>query len=343
MGELKILVPYFRPYRREFLTGLALVVVSNVFTTIGPRFLKTGIDALTRGAPFAEVRQAGLMLLAVAIAGGIARFGMRQLLNGASRRVETDLRRDLFAHLERMPAAFFGRYTIGDLMARATNDLLAVRMIAGPALMYLVDTFTRTLLLLPAMAAISPRLTALALLPVAGLPFAMIFLGNRIHYRSLAIQEYFGTVTAFVHEHLSGVRVVRAYRQEAAETRQFLRLNEEYVTRNMALARLQGVFNSLLTFLGGLGMAVVLYVGGQEVIAGKVSVGAFVAFGVYLGTLVWPMIALGWAVNLVQRGTAALKRIRALLAEEPAIRSPAVPRILPPLSGRGRLLEFEDV
>lgn len=341
MRQLAVLLRYFRPYRREFLVGLALVVVSNLLTTVGPRFLQQGIDALTRGAPFAEVRRALLLMAGVALAGGIARYGMRELLNGASRRVETDLRRDLFAHFTRLHAAFFERYPTGDLMARATNDLLRVRMVAGPAIMYLTDTATRTAMVLPMMAAIDARLTVLALVPVTGLPLAMIVLGRRIHHRSLAIQEHFGTITSFVHEHLSGVRVVRAYRQEAAETRHFLVLNEEYVARNLALARLQGVFHSLLALFGGLGSAVLLFVGGRLVMQGQVSIGAFVAFGVYLVTLVWPMIALGWAVNLVQRGAAAMTRINQLFAERPAIASPPRPRPLAPATARS--LAFEGV
>lgn len=342
MGELRTLLPYLWVHRRAIAAGLVLVVVSNLFATVGPRFLQQAIDGLGPGQDFVPVRRAVLLLVAVALLGGLARYGMRELLNGTSRRIETDLRRDLFAHLARLSAQVRDRYPTGDLMARATNDLLSVRMVAGPAIMYLVDTVTRTAMVLPMMATISPRLTALALVPVSGLPVAMIVLGRRIHNRSMEIQSHFSTISSFVHEHLSGVRVVRAYQQEASEAAHFSRLNEEYVRRNVALARLQGIFHSLLTLFGGLGMVVLLLVGGGQVMRGTVTVGEFVAFSVYLMTLVWPMIALGWAINLVQRGTAAIARLNQLLAEAPGISSPAVPRPLAPAPA-GRALEFEGV
>src|SRR6478672_6720591 len=342
MHELRSLLPYLRRYRRAYATGLALVVVSNGFAVVGPRFIQQGIDALRTHAPFREVQIAIGLLLLVAVLGGVARYGMRELLNSGSRRVETDLRDQLFHHLQRMSAEFYDRYPTGDVMARTTNDLLAVRMVAGPALMYLVDTTIRAVLVAPVMVAISPRLTLFALLPLLGLPVAMISLGRIIHQRSQAIQAQFSTLTSHAHENLSGVRVVRSYRQERAETKHFRELSREYLERNMSLARVQGAFFPLLTLLGGLSGLVVLYVGGRLVMAGSVSVGEFVAFGVYLGMLIWPMIALGWAVNLVQRGAASMGRINELFRQPPAITSPESPVPLPP--GRpARALEFKDV
>jgi ATP-binding cassette, subfamily B, multidrug efflux pump len=342
MNELRSLLPYLRPYYRTYGFGLALVVISNFFTTLGPRFLERGVDALRQQAPFHEVQMAVALLIAVALLGGVARYGMRELLNSGSRRVETDLRDELYGHLQRMSPEFYDRFPTGDIMARATNDLLAVRMVAGPALMYLVDTIIRALLIAPAMATISPRLTLLALLPLLGLPIAMVSLGQMIHSRSQAIQAQFSDLTTHAHENLSGVRVVRAYRQEKAETAHFRGLSDEYLARNLGLARVQGLFFPLLTMLGGLSALVVLYVGGRQVMLGQVSVGGFVAFGVYLAMLVWPMIALGWAVNLVQRGAASMGRINQLFREQPTIRSPATPRTLPPARG-GRVVEFDKV
>jgi ATP-binding cassette subfamily B protein len=315
MNELRPLLPYLRPYRREYVFGMALVVVSNFFTTLGPKFIERGIDALRGGGGFPAVQTAIWLLLGVALVGGVARFGMRQVLNSGSRRVETDLRDHLYRHLQRMSAEFYDRYPTGDVMARTTNDLLAVRMVAGPALMYLVDTTIRALLIAPAMVAINGRLTVLALLPLVGLPVAMISLGQRIHRRSQQIQEQFAGLTSHAHENL---------------------------TRNLSLARVQGLFFPLLTLLGGLSALIVLYAGGRLVMAGTVTVGAFVAFGVYLGMLVWPMIALGWAVNLVQRGAASMGRINQLFREQPAISEPEAPALLPPARG-GRAVEFRDV
>jgi ATP-binding cassette subfamily B multidrug efflux pump len=342
MRELRSLLPYVMPYRRPYLVGLALVVVSNFFATLGPRFIQRGIDALNGGGPFQAVQKAVVYLLIVALLGGLARYGMRELLNSGSRRVETDLRDQLYLHLQRMAAEFYDRYPTGDVMARTTNDLLAVRMVAGPALMYLVDTTIRAVLVAPVMVAISPHLTVFALMPLLGLPVAMISLGRIIHQRSQAIQAQFSALTSHAHENLSGVRVVRSYRQERAETKHFRELSREYLERNLSLARVQGAFFPLLTLLGGLSGLVVLYVGGRLVMAGSVSVGEFVAFGVYLGMLIWPMIALGWAVNLVQRGAASMGRINELFRQPPAITSSPSPVSLPP--GRpARALEFKDV
>jgi ATP-binding cassette subfamily B multidrug efflux pump len=342
MRELRSLLPFLRPYLRTYAFGLALVVISNFFATLLPRFLEQGIDALRQQESFREVQIAVALMLAVALAGGVARYGMRELLNSGSRRVETDLRDRLYRHLQRMSAEFYDRYPTGDVMARTTNDLLAVRMVAGPALMYLVDTSIRTLLIAPAMLTISPRLTLLAFLPLLGLPLIMVSLGSLVHRRSQAIQAHFSELTSHAHENLSGVRVVRAYRQEAAETAHFRELSEEYLRRNLSLARVQGLFFPLLTSMGGLSAVVVLYVGGRLVMAGQVTVGEFVAFGVYLAMLVWPMIALGWAVNLVQRGAASMARINQLFRERAAIASPLHPVHLPPARG-GRVLEFDRV
>ncbi|MEO7137713.1 MAG: ABC transporter ATP-binding protein [Gemmatimonadales bacterium] len=342
MNELRSLLPYLKPYRRVFLVGLALVVISNFFATLGPRFLQHGIDALSDGGGFHEVRVAVALLLLVAIAGGVARYGMRELLNSGSRRVETDLRDQLYDHLQRMSAEFYDRYSTGDVMARTTNDLLAVRMVAGPALMYVVDTTIRALLIAPAMVAISAQLTLLALVPLIGLPIAMVSLGRVMHRRSQEIQAQFSELTSHAHENLSGVRVVRSYRQERAEIAHFRALNDTYLYRNLGLARVQGAFFPLLTLLGGLSGVVILYAGGKLVMAGSVSIGQFVAFGVYLAMLVWPMIALGWAFNLVQRGAASMGRINQLFREDPAITSPPSPTALPPATG-ARAVEFRDV
>jgi ATP-binding cassette, subfamily B, multidrug efflux pump len=342
MRELRSLLPYVRPYRWAYLLGLTLVVVSNFFAAIGPRFLQQGIDALRASNGFPEVRTAVALLLAVALVGGVARYGMRELLNSGSRRVETDLRDQLYIHLQRMSAEFYDRYSTGDVMARTTNDLLAVRMVVGPALMYLVDTTIRALLIAPAMVAISPRLTVLSLLPLLGLPMAMVSLGRMIHVRSQAIQAQFSDLTSHAHENLSGVRVVRSYRQERAEIEHFRELSQTYLERNLGLAQVQGAFFPLLALLGGLSGLVVLYAGGKLVMSGSVSVGEFVAFGVYLAMLVWPMIALGWAVNLVQRGAASMGRINQLFREQPAITSPAAPVALP-AAGGARAVEFRNV
>ena len=342
MRELRTLLPYLRRYQGTYVLGLVLVLVSNAFTTAAPRFLERGIDQIGQGALVGTIVWSAVLLVAVTIVGGVGRFGMRQTLNSGSRQIETEMRDDLFAHLLRQSAGFFDRHPTGDVMARATNDLTAVRMVAGPALMYLVDTAVRAALIVPQMSHISLPLALLALLPLVGITAVMVILGGVVHERSRAIQEHFGTMSTYVQEHLSGVRVVRAYRQERAEERHFGELNDEYLRRNLAMAKVQGAFHALMPLLGGLGGVIVLYTGGRLVVAGTITAGAFVAFSVYLAMLVWPMIALGWAISLLQRGAAAVQRINELLRQAPSITSPAVPVPMPAATG-ARSVTFEDV
>lgn len=341
-GGLRALVPYYRPYRWPLTAGLALVLVGNVFTLVIPDFLRRGIDAIERGAPVRTVAWLGAAIVAAALLGGAARFGMRQILNGLSRWIEYDIRNALFRHLETLEQSFYHRMPTGEIMARATNDLSAVRMAAGPAIMYLTETVSRVLVAVPLMARIDPRLTALGLAPLVLMPVAMVALGRTIHRRFEAVQAHFGTMTTHAHEALSGVRVVRAYRQEASQTARFAALNAEYVRRNVRLARAYGLLFPSVTFLGGLGSVLTLWFGSDLVIRGQVTLGDYVAFTTYLVILVWPMIALGWVINLFQRASASMARIQQILAERPAVADPATPRDLPAATG-GRRVEFRDV
>lgn len=341
MRGLRRLRHYFRRYAGAYAAGFACLLGSNLLATLGPRFIQRAIDALLT-TDWHAARAAAIWVAALALVGGCLRFGMRYLLNGASRQVETDLRQDLFEHLMGLSAPFFQRFPVGDLMARATNDLLALRMVAGPAVMYLVDTTVRTIMIVPMMAAISPSLTLWALLPTLGLPLVMTVLGGEVHRRSLAVQDQFGDMSAFVQEHLAGVRVVRAYAQEPAETRTFHALDAGYQDRNIALARTQGVFNPLLSLLAGFGAIITLVLGGRSVIDGRISVGGYVAFTIYLATLIWPMIALGWAISLLQRGDAATGRIDALFGVTPDVTDPAQPAELP-ATRTSRGVRFENV
>jgi len=320
MSHLRTILPYFRPYRVGLLVGLFLVVVSNVFTVAGPWLLRLAIDALEDpGVSVSDIGLfAGLIVLA-AILGGVAKYGMRELLNGISRRIECDLRADFFRHLLRLDASFYGSQRTGDIMARATNDTLAVRQAVGPAVMYSVNTAMMSLLALTLMLLISPRLTWMALIPMALLPPVVLGFGRIIHTRFQRIQEQFSTLSTQVQENLSGVRLVRAYGQEDDQARRFADLNREYMDRNIHLVRASGAFHPTLGLLTGIAMVVVLWIGGQEVMAERISVGDFVAFIFYLNLLTWPMIALGWVVNLFQRGEASMARINAILETEPEV------------------------
>jgi len=318
------------------------VVVSSTLVNGVPTLLRRAIDALGSGADALVVWKLAGAMVALILFNGVFRFWMREILNGVSRRIENDLRDDLFVHLATLDARWYNRTRTGEIMARLTNDLGAVRMAAGPAIMYLTNTVFGGVVALVFMARISGRLTVLALLPMVFLPIVMLKLGRAVHDRFESVQSHFGTLTTLVQEHLSGVRIVRAYRQEAAESARFDASSAEYVRRNLQLANLYGIMSPSLTTLAGLGAAAVLGIGGAQVIAGKMSVGAFVAFGLYLSNLTWPLIALGWVTNLFQRGEASMARLNEIFDAQPSVTTPLTPAALPVTTG-GRAIEFRNV
>jgi ATP-binding cassette subfamily B protein len=339
---LRRLLPYFQPYRLGVLAGLGCVVAASAAANAIPALLRRAIDAMEAGVQPAVLWRLGAVMLVTALVAGAFRFAMRELLNSLSRRIETDLRRDTMARLVALDAAWYARWRTGDLMARLTNDLQAVRMAAGPAIMYFVNTVFGALFALVMMVRISPSLTLLALLPMLGLPVLMIRLGRAVHERFEAVQSAFSTLTTRAQENLAGVRIVRAYRQEAAETARFADAGEAYLDRNLRLARLNGLMNPGFALLAGLGGAITVGVGGRQLIDGTLSVGAFVAFGIYLAMLTWPLIALGWTINLFQRGAASMGRVLEILDAEPAMVQDTGQATLPPARG-GRTLAFEHV
>ena len=342
LKNLRLAAPYYRPYWIPFSIGLVIVVASSAITSVIPWLLRRAIDAIGSGAPMGTIWKLSGMIVLAAIVGGAFRYGMRELINGVSRWIEYDLRNDLFTHLETLDAAYFAQTRTGDIMARLTNDLSAVRMAVGPAVMYLANTITGGLFALFFMLRIDVKLALLALLPLLVLPALTIRMGKAIHDRFEAVQEHFSTLTTRAQENLSGARIVRAYRQEAAEIARFGAINDQYLALNMSLVRLWGTLNPLFAFFGGLGGVIVLGLGGMLAIRGAISVGSFVAFGMYLTMLTWPMIALGWVVNLFQRGEASMGRLNEILdvratigAEEPAQHLP--------LTMSGRTIEFRNV
>lgn len=341
MYQLRSVLPFVRPYRLGILAGLGFIVLSNAFGILVPWLIGRAIDSLGDPATTRAVilRYAGIIIV-VAIIAGAARFGMRQLLNAISRRIETDLRDAFFAHLIRLDATFFGTTRTGDLMTRGTNDLQAVRQAVGPGIMYLVNTVIGTAFALVFMIGYSPRLTLIALVPLALLPFVMSYFGRVIHRKAERIQTHFGVLSSMVQENLSGVRIVRAYSQESTQEREFDALNREYLDRNMALARTSAVFHPTLSLLTGLGLLAVLWFGGQQAMAGDISSGDFIAFIFYLAMLTWPMIALGWVINLFQRGAASMGRINAIMTTEPAVAEPVQPLRITAVAGA---IEFRDV
>jgi ATP-binding cassette, subfamily B, multidrug efflux pump len=319
------LLQYVAKHRRSFLLGFACVVATSVLALAGPWLLKYAIDDLQSSFTLGKVRTYAAGLLVLALFAGLFRFLMRRIIIGASRDFEYDLRNDFFAALQRMHLGYFQHHRTGDLMSRATNDLSAVRMMIGPAVMYASSTGLTFIVAITLMVSLNPWLTALALVPLPFVSIVVSYFGSAIHHRFEKIQEQLSDISAVTQESLAGVRVVRAYGQEAFEIERFRRANEEYILRNRALIRLQGMYFPSMGLLMGIGALLVLWIGSREVIAGRMSVGELVAFNTYLMMLGWPMIAFGWVTNLLQRGMASWKRMLEVLDAEPAISDRHVP------------------
>jgi len=319
LKRLAFLFPYFRRYRRKLGVGLAAIAASAAFGLLSPILLGHGVDALRTAVRRETILVYAGLILGAALVQGVFSYLQRSILVAMSRDIEFDLRNLYFERLERQPQAFFQQHSTGDLMARATNDLQAVRMICGPAIMYSANTIFAAAGSLVLMARINVRLTLLALVTMPLVALATKIFGSRIHALFEAVQGQFADITGMVQENLAGVRVVRAYAQEEAENAEFRRLSDANVAGNRRLIVWDAAFRPFLQALIGLAFAAVLGYGGLLVMRGTVSIGQFVTFNAFVGKLVWPMIAIGWVINLTQRGTASLGRIRAILDLPPAV------------------------
>ena len=298
------------------------MLFATAISLVSPWILKFAIDDLADATTVVTrgnlAFYAGL-LLGVALLGGCFRFLMRRIIIGVSREIEYDLRNDFFAHLQRLPLGYFQAHRTGDLMSRATNDLSAVRMMVGPAIMYSVSTGLIFMVATVLMLSIDVHLTLIALIPLPFVSLSVKYFGTAIYKRSERIQAQLSELSAIVQETLAGVRVVRAYGREDVELERFRRANQEYVERNRLLIQLQGVFYPSLAFFLGLGALLVLWLGSRQVILSRITIGEFVAFNAYLVMLSWPMIAFGWVTNMLQRGMASWTRMREVLDVEPSI------------------------
>jgi ATP-binding cassette, subfamily B, multidrug efflux pump len=313
------LFAYVRRYQVAFTLGLICSVIVTGIALVAPLVLRYAIDDLTAGVTRAKLAVYGGELLAIGVIGGVFRFWTRRILVGASRDIEYDMRNDFFAHLQTLPLSYFQRHRTGDLMSRATNDLNAVRMMIGPSIMYSANTLLTFVAGLSMMIAIDARLTLWSLIPLPLVSISVWYFGNAIHRGFEQIQAQLSDVSAVAQEALSGVRVVRAYRQESAEIERFRIANQELLRRNRRLIAIQGLFFPSMSFFLGLGSMVVLWLGSRDVINGRMSLGEFVAFFSYLTMLSWPMIAFGWVTNMLQRGMASWKRMLEVLDTVPKI------------------------
>ena len=327
--SMRPLLPYLKRYRWGFVAGAMCIVLSNGAQAGLPRVIGNAAQSLSSSVTRHKLLIFTLEVLALAIVRGIFLFLTRWIVIGISRDIEFDLRNDLFAHLETLSYSYYQRTRTGDIMARVTNDLNAVRMLMGPAIMYSANTLVFTAAALWFMVHTSAKLTLFAFLPLPIVSVVIQYFGRRIHERFERIQAMFSDISARAQENFSGARLIRAYVQEEAEIASFETANQEYVARSLKLVRLMGMLWPTLEFMLGLALVLVLWIGGREVLAGRMQIGAFTAFNIYMMQLMFPIIALGWVVNIFQRGTASLARLNEILQEQPQIRDEAPAKDLP--------------
>ncbi|MBZ5646380.1 MAG: ABC transporter ATP-binding protein/permease [Acidobacteriia bacterium] len=316
MGPLK---PYLWRYRWGYVAGTLCVLLNNGIWILFPQVIKRAVDSLNTEVTREKLLTYSLLLVGVALAKGIFQFLTRWVVIGISREIEYDLRNDLFKHLESLSYSYYQRTRTGDIMARATNDLNAVRMLLGPAIMYSANTIVFTAGALFFMWALSPKLTLWAFAPLPVVSVVVQYFGRQIHEKFERIQAMFSDISARAQENFSGVRVVRAYVQENSEISAFEAANREYVNRSLPLIRLMGMLWPTLETMLGLAFILVFWLGGRQTVMGRMTVGGFAAYLTYMMQLTWPIIALGWVINIFQRGTASLGRINEILTEQPEI------------------------
>ncbi len=325
LKNLRPLFPYLKKYRRTLFWGGVTVLFNNGLWVLSPQVVRRAIDDLNlHGVTHQKILTYALLLVGLALSKGVFQFLTRWLVIGVSREIEYDLRNDMFGHLESLNYSYYQKNRTGDIMARATNDLNAVRMLLGPAIMYTANTLVFTAVALVFMWHISHKLTLYAFAPLPLASIAVQYIGRKIHERFEKIQAQFSDISARAQENFSGARVIRAYAQEEPEIALFEKSNQEYVERSLPLARLTGMLWPTLELLLGCAVVLVLWIGGRQVLLRQMSLGDFVAFNTYIIMLTWPIIALGWVINIFQRGTASMGRINEILVERPEITDAAV-------------------
>ncbi len=340
MHDLKKFVRYFLPYKLSLTIGVLCILASVLFNLYIPLIVGQAIDANWTKVTWSRLTISALKVLGLSVVSGTFLFLQRRILIGMSRRVEYDIRRDFYAHLVDQPLSFFHEHRIGDLMARATNDLAAVRQLAGPMIMYTLQTFFVVIIVVPLMILISWKLTLLLFVTMPLVSLTVKFFGQQVHIRFEKIQDFFAQITARAQENFTGVRVVRAYAQEPAEIAAFSALNRQYAERNLSLVKIDALMRPLMQFLIGIGFVLIILVGVPFAVRGEITVGQFTVFNMYLFRLIWPLIALGYVVNLYQRGTASLKRMNAILGVKPAIHDSETVTKQKPIAGE---IEFRNL
>jgi ATP-binding cassette subfamily B protein len=340
MNDLRQFLRYFRPYRASLIVGVVCIIAGVIFNVSIPLIVGRAIDAKWTDVTWTKLTIAAAKVLGASAFSGLFLFLQRRILIGMSRHVEYDLRNDFYARLVDQPLSFFHEHRTGDLMARATNDLSAVRQLAGPMIMYSLQTVFVVIIILPILFAINWKLTLLLFVTMPLVSLTVKFFGQQVHVRFERIQDFFGQITARAQENFTGVRVVRAYAQEGAEVEAFNRLNWEYAQKSLGLVRIDAMMRPLMTFLIGFGFVLILWAGVPLAARGEITVGQFTEFNMYLFRLIWPLIAIGYVVNLYQRGTASWKRMQSTMNVRPAIADSPTVKQQPPIAGR---IEFRDL
>src|SRR5687768_373241 len=339
MEQLRKFVPFIKPYRWTILAGIFFILCSMAFGLFVPYMVGRAVDDLGAEVTQGKIIYYPLVILGLSVTSGIFLFLQRRLLINTSRNIEFDMREAFYASLVHQPLEYFQQNRVGDLMARATNDLSAIRQIVGPMILYSFQAIFALCIVLPILLNISVKLTLLLLIPMPLVSLTVKFLGGQIHKRFETIQEFFSSITARTQENLSGVRVVRAYAQEDSEIEEFQKLNREYADRNVRLVKFAAAMRPMLFFFIGLGFVIIVAVGVPMAVRGEITAGNFTSFILYLQRMIWYLIALGYVVNLYQRGTASLKRFNVILETEPAIKDTEEGRPQPPIKGA---IEFRD-
>ncbi len=342
LEKLAPLKPYLLRYRKQLLQGGFAVLLYNTSKVAVPLLIGRAVDDVAHHGTEHVIVRNSLLLFAIALVAAVCLYATRWIIIGASREIEFDLRNDLFSSLEQQSMAFFHEHRTGDIMARATNDLNAVRQLLGPAIMYSANTVVFTAAALPFMYRISPRLTLFAFLPLPIASVVVQLMGRRIHSRFERIQAMFSEISARAQENFSGARLIRAFAQEEAEIRSFEEANQEYIHRSLFLVRIMAMLWPTLEFVLGASLVLTLLVGGREVAAGRITAGQFSAYLVFMVQLTFPMLALGYVINLIQRGTASVVRIDELLKWVPSIQDEAGNRIAINATPRGEV-EFRNL
>ncbi len=340
MNDLRQFLRYFRPYRASLIVGIVCIIAGVIFNVSIPLIVGRAIDAKWTEVTWTKLTIAAAKVLGASAFSGLFLFLQRRILIGMSRHVEYDLRNDFYARLVDQPLSFFHEHRTGDLMARATNDLGAVRQLAGPMIMYSLQTVFVVIIILPILFAINWKLTLLLFVTMPLVSLTVKFFGQQVHVRFEKIQDFFAQITARAQENFTGVRVVRAYAQEDAEIDAFNRLNWEYAQKNLGLVRIDAMMRPLMTFLIGFGFVLILWAGVPLAARGEITVGQFTEFNMYLFRLIWPLIAIGYVVNLYQRGTASWKRMQSIMNVRPTIADSHTVKQQPPIAGR---IEFRDL